>query len=189
MQKKPRRSAACAPPAATVPPLEAVTLDRCSRALASWGGAATRGNSRSGPVVLTYATTIQEPWLLGLSAARAGLPLVVSGLGHSSGQYRWYWGFARKVPWGARAAELVERAMAPHNPPVIWTDSTDTVVLPPLAGSAASVVSHVLQQADGRHVAYVGGECNSWPRCYEREYAADTAHLACRARSKQCYPK
>eukprot|EP00966_Prymnesium_polylepis_P329981 7385658-Prymnesium_polylepis.1 len=178
-----RRSAACAPPVSTVTPLDQATYERCSRALATL-------RAPGSPIILSYATSIREPWLLGLSAARAGLPLVVSGLGHSSGQYRWYWGFARKVPWGARAAEMVARAMAPHNPPVIWTDSTDTIVLPPLAGSAASVVSHVLRhQADGRHVAYIGGECNSWPRCYEREYEADAAHLDCRTRSKQCYPK
>ena len=41
----------------------------------------------AGPVIFSFATAIPSPWFLGLSTARLGLPIVVSGLGQVRGGF------------------------------------------------------------------------------------------------------
>ena len=159
-------------------PMDAAQLQSCARKL-DWklGG---------GPIVATYATSVRDPWLLGLSAARLGLPLVVAGLGRSFPKFfNWWLGYGKKLPGSRRAAQLV-RALAPGSP-VVWVDSTDTVIVNPLVGSAARAVAEVVGQ-QGTHRVLSGAECYSWPRCYESDYARDAEHMACKARSPTCYP-
>lgn len=133
-------------------PLEPDDLRRCARTL-SW-------SAGTGPIVATFATSVNEPWLLGLSAARQGLPLVVAGLGRKFPRhFSWWLGYGKKLPGSRRAAQLIH-ALAPRSS-VVWVDSTDTVIVNPLAGSAASAVAHVME-SNGPFRVVVGAECWSW---------------------------
>ncbi|KAL1504535.1 hypothetical protein AB1Y20_010937 [Prymnesium parvum] len=159
-------------------PLDAAQLARCVREL-DWRPGAD-------PVVATFATSVSSPWLLGLSAAARGLPLLVAGLGTSFPRYfNWWLGYGKKLPGSRRAAQLLA-ALAPRAP-VVWVDSTDTMIVNPLLSSAARALDEVLAQR-GTHRVLSGAECYSWPRCYEEDYARDAQHVACTARSPTCYP-
>ena len=145
----PRVAPQCRPTQAP-PPLREDELARCRREL--------RWHADTGPVVVAYATKIQHPWLLGLSAARLGLPIVVSGLGRSNNGLNWWVGFARKLPWARRALQLLE-ALRP-GAPAIFFDSTDTLIVNPLSGSAAQMLGEVV--GSPRPTVLIGAECNSW---------------------------
>tara|TARA_B110001452_G_scaffold34929_1_gene26905 strand:- start:1457 stop:1957 length:501 start_codon:yes stop_codon:yes gene_type:complete len=133
-------------------PLDEHDLRQCARSL-SW-------SAGTGPIVATFATSVNEPWLLGLSAARLGLPLVVAGLGRSfTSHFNWWLGYGKKLPGSRRAAQLIH-ALAPDSS-VVWVDSTDTVIVNPLAGSAARAVAHVME-SKGPFRVLAGAECWSW---------------------------
>ena len=140
------------------------------------------------PIVATFATSVNEPWLLGLSAAKSGLPIVIAGLGRNfPSHFSWWLGYAKKFPGSVRAAQLI-RALAPRAP-VIWVDSTDTVLVNPIVGSAARAIQEVVGSAgDGCSRVLVGAECWSWPRCYSSDYGRDPEHHRCLASSHSCYP-
>ena len=164
-------------------PLSQETLDACvAKFLRSPG---FKANS---PIVATFATSVHDPWLLGLSAAKLGLPVVIAGLGRSfPSHFSWWLGYAKKFPGSVRAAQVL-RALAPRAP-VIWVDSTDTVLVNPVVGSAARAISDVLESsAGGRSRVLVGAECWSWPRCYADDYGRDPEHQRCMTSSHACYP-
>ena len=140
--------------------------------------------SDDAPVVLTSATSVPRRWLLGLSAAREGLPLVVASLGEPGG-WKWNEGTARKLP-GARAAVEMLSSARP-SAAVIMLDGSDTTVLNPWQSTAAPAALSKL----GQEAVLVGGECNSWPICYEQAYDSNPpdGYRDCRARSLHtCYP-
>ena len=171
-------------------PLSEHALRQCSDEL-HW-------NPSGGPIVATFATSISHPWLLGLSAAKQGLPIVVAGLGRNfPSHFSWWLGYAKKFPGSVRAAQVIHQ-LAPHAP-VLWVDSTDTVLVNPVVGSAARAVDELHSAGIRKHSAastgltqrsrvLVGAECYSWPRCYEADYARDPEHLRCLKSSHSCYP-
>ena len=137
-------------PTRAPPPLLEDELERCRRKL--------RWHIGKGLAVVAYATSIKRPWLLGLSAARLGLPIVISGLGRSSTGLNWWIGFARKLPWAHRALQVVD-ALQPRAP-AIFFDSADTLIVNPLVGPAAQVLKEVV--GSQRPTVLIGAECNSW---------------------------
>ena len=92
------------------------------------------------PAILTYTTSRpSKNWLLGLTAASQGLPIVVAGLGRSA------FGFgstAPRVMGYLRALQIMDSA-APGSIAVV-TDSTDTVVVN--AADAATSAGRALEQ-------------------------------------------
>jgi len=80
-----------------------------------------------GPIILAVATSVDENWPLGLSAALHGLPLAVVGLGQPG--WSWTTGNAGKLPL-LRAALQQLHKLAPHRA-VVVADATDTVVANP----------------------------------------------------------
>ena len=127
-----------------------------------------------GPIILAVATSVDENWPLGLSAALHGLPLAVVGLGQPG--WSWTTGNAGKLPL-LRAALQQLHKLAPHRA-VVVADATDTVVANPFSSS-------LLRRGDA---VVVSGECNSWPRCYRRLYAQHAPHQRCLRRWAACYP-
>ena len=164
-------------------PLPQETLDECVAKFRQ-----SPGFKANSPIVATFATSVHNPWLLGLSAAKLGLPIVIAGLGRSfPSHFSWWLGYAKKFPGSVRAAQVL-RALAP-SAPVIWVDSTDTVLVNPVVGSAARAISDVLgSTGGGRSRVLVGAECWSWPRCYAADYGRDPEHQRCLASSHSCYP-
>lgn len=136
------------------------------------------------PIVLTSATSVAKRWLLGLSAARQGLPVVLAGLGEPGG-WKWNEGTARKLPGARTAVEML--SLARPSATILMLDGSDTALLNPWASTAAPTALNDL----GDSAVLVGGECNSWPVCYEQAYAANPpdGYRECRARSLEtCYP-
>ena len=127
-----------------------------------------------GPIILAVATSVDENWPLGLSAALHGLPLAVVGLGQPG--WSWTTGNAGKLPL-LRAALQQLHQLSPHRA-VVVADATDTVVANPYSSS-------LLRRGDA---VVVSGECNSWPRCYRRLYAQHAPHQRCLRRWAACYP-
>lgn len=128
-------------------------------------------------VVVTYVTDLSHPWVLGLSAAQHGVPLVLVGHGR-----RWG-GVAVKLPAARRAVQLLH-AGSPDTP-IVFADGTDTFVTNPLTAELAGR----LRAASSAGSVLVQAECNSWPRCYANEYAQHAAFSSCRARhSSTCFP-
>ena len=112
--------------------------------------------------------------MLGVSAAHHRIPLVVVG------RLRRWGGVGVKLPAARRAVELLHAA-AP-TVPLIFADGSDTLVANPLASGAAP-------QLASPSTVLVSAECNSWPRCYAREYAEHATHAACKARGgRACFP-
>lgn len=66
---------------------------------------------------------------------------------------------------------------------MIVLDGFDTVIVNPFAASAAAAFARLERDA-----VLIGGECNSWPRCYIANYSGLLGHAACRARGVGCYP-
>ena len=123
-------------------PLPQETLDACVAKFRR-----SPGFKANSPIVATFATSVHDPWLLGLSAAKLGLPVVIAGLGRSfPSHFSWWLGYAKKFPGSVRAAQVL-RALAPRAP-VIWVDSTDTVLVNPVVGSAARAISDVVGSVD-----------------------------------------
>ena len=155
--------------------LQQQTIDRCVRETRSqWG----RGNVDA-PVVLTYATQISEPFLLGVSAAMHGMPLVVSGLGMPG--WNWWDGVVlQKVSAPRRALQIVQALLG--DVPVAVVDAGDVLV----CNGATTAHRRALDRM-GRTVL-LGAECNSWPVCYAKAYAQDAGHQRCVARHGPCFP-
>lgn len=157
--------------------LSPAELDECARSVANWSG---RGHG--GPVVLTYATKLPNDWILGRSAAAQALPLVVAGLGLAS--WPWYEGGSQVIT-GVRRASQVMRQLFGDASPVVVADAADTFIPTELRGSSHAALVAVL--ADQRRVL-VGGECWSWPKCYDSLFADDKSFQGCLATSSTCWP-
>ena len=127
--------------------------------------------------VLTYLTDIENPWILGLSAAHHRVPLVWAGKG-----MRWS-GVSVKLGAARRALQLLHAARP--GIAVVFADGADTFVANPLSSELAQRIQATAHQ--GR--VLVSSECNSWPRCYSAEYARHSAFQMCRSRrTATCYP-
>lgn len=130
-----------------------------------------------GPILLAYATGVSQNWLLARSAALHGVPLVLAGLGRRG--WQWYQGGGGKLLGTARALQLLE-VMAP-DVPIVFADGGDTVIANRWSQAAADRVR-------GDAGVLTGGECNSWPLCYNRSYLLDARFRACVAEHPTCYP-
>lgn len=135
----------------------------------------------AGPVILTVATSLPQAWPLGLSAALHGLPLVVIGLG----QPGWTWrdGNARKIGLVQSALRVLQRIVPARCCQAAYADATDTVV----ANAPAVRRSNVDGGWLGLRTVLLSAECNSYPRCYARQYQQQPSHRACLRRSPTCY--
>ena len=136
----------------------------------------------SGPLVLTVATSLPEAWPLGLSAALHGLPLVVLGLGQDG--WSWRDGNARKIALVQSGLKRLQALVPRGCCQIVYADATDAV----LANPPAAVR---WPQRAGTGLAddavLLSAECNSYPRCYARQYRRQAAYLACSHRSATCF--
>ena len=141
-------------------PLSDATLAKCRNALAPhWLGSVER------PAMLTYSTSVPSTWLLGLSAARLGLPLVVAGLGMP--RWPWYQGGRKKLPGSRRALQIIQQ-LSPEQP-VIFSDTGDLLIGNALTAAHRAALAEIAE-TDRMLVA---AECNSWPVCYRQHYLQD----------------
>ena len=139
-----------------------------------WG----KSLQESGPVVMTYATQIPNPWMLGVTAAVHGFPLVVAGLGMQG--WNWWEGVViQKTAAPRRAAQLVQAMLG--DVPTALVDSGDVLVVnQPSAGQR-----RVLDQLGS--TVMLGAECNSWPICYLAAYEEDAEAQRCLGRHGACF--
>ena len=174
-------------------PKSALTPSELAACVSKISGTSWAAHPSGGPIVLTYSTGVPEQWLLGLSAVAHGLPLVLVGLGRRG--WSW-WSPAGKLPGTARALQFMN-ALTP-SAPIVFADGGDTVVanrwtqaevertsamigggnLGSSSSSSSSAVDRVI----------TGGECNSWPLCYNESYLRDHSYRRCLAGSAACYP-
>jgi hypothetical protein len=166
-------------------PLPQEAVQRCREALSdAWSV------QPGEPVIMTYSTgrwdkpqnrpVMNSHWLLGLSAAAHGVPLVVAGLGLPS--WPWWMGASpMKLPGSRRALQVIA-ALTGGESPVAFADSSDVLIVNRLdrAGRAA------LREA--RDTVWLGAECNSWPVCYRDAYLHDAEHQRCLRDYGACYP-
>ena len=137
-----------------------------------------------GPIILTYATGVPEHWLLAASAALHGSPLVLVGLGRRG--WHWYSGGGGKLPGVARALQLI-KLLAPPKVPVVFADASDTIVAN--KWTSAQAASMLTSRTSGYGSVLTGGECNSWPLCYNTSYLNDHAFGLCRQKGHAtCFP-
>ncbi len=129
----------------------------------------------SGPVIVTYLTRVPKLWALGISAAYFGYPLVVVGVGAA------WTGGPQKLGGIEHAAQLLSLVL-PHTP-LVFVDGADTFVANPVDEVSRTVVD---EHASGDRVL-IGAECNSFPRCYRRNYTRHDWFRACLQRSHTCY--
>lgn len=153
-------------------PLSASEFQQCAKIVPQW-----LSNSAPSVAVLAYLTDTASlhPWVLGLTAAAHGVPLVVAGHG-----MRWG-GAGVKLPATRRAVQALEPHL-PSSTTIVFADGTDTAIAnaPPAETPAASRSAHAV---------LVAGECNSWPLCYRDSYARHAAYRQCALRhSPACYP-
>ena len=115
-------------------------------------------------------------WLLGLTAASHGVPLLIVGLDgkHATHGRHAYDPMQKSQKWLGfeKALRLLSSA-----PAVMFADGFDVLVAN--APSANTLVP-------GRQVLF-GAECNSWPKCLKLRYANHSAHQACLSRSQACF--
>ena len=152
-------------------PLAAVSAAELARCVAS-----VNGRWQSSDVnLLTYLTDVGTggPWVLGLSAAYHGQPLIVQGLG-----MRWG-GVGIKLPAARRATQLLQ-ALQPLAR-IVFADGSDTVVANP---------PHLFRREwpNAGSTMTMSSECGSFPLCYAERYRRHRAHQACRKRSSTCFP-
>ena len=127
------------------PRISDASLSDCARKLQSW-------NSTPGPIVATFATSIREPWLLGLSAARGGMPIVVAGHGRSfRSHFNWWLGYGKKLPGSGRKAHPLHQYGSPCLRASAGLHSMLQIPFPVVAGAAQ--VMRAL--APGRTVMWV----------------------------------
>lgn len=161
-------------PANGLDPLDASQLAACRAALEPhW-------LPGKGPVMLSYATSVSTNWMLGLSAARHGLPLVLAGLN----QPRWPWwqGGRKKLPGSRRALQVIHE-MAPDRP-VISSDTGDLLISNRLTAKHEAALARI---ASSRQML-IAAECNSWPICYRDVYAKHREYQSCLASHSACFP-
>jgi len=134
------------------------------------------------PVMLTYLTSgPPSDWLLGMSAARHGLPLVLAGHGR-----RWD-GWTGRLPGLGRAVRMIAHlTRGQPSSAIIVTDGSDTMVVNPLAASMQALQSAQDIYSSPNKVL-VGAECMSAPQCYIGMYATDREHQACLTSSQACF--
>ena len=160
-------------PAQPTATLTSAEIDRCVKLVR-----ASAWQPNSGPVVLAYATGIQQDWQLGTSAASHGAPLVLAGLGRRG--WQWWNGGGGKLPGTARALQILQ-ALAP-NAPIVFADSGDTMVANHYSQEQAR--SRLLDSSS----VLTGAECNSWPLCYNQSYMRDQRFRRCLKAHATCYP-
>ena len=159
-------------PSQPTAPLTDAELTRCRDAV----GGALLG---PGPIILAYSTSIPEEWLLGASAALHGAPLVLAGLGRRG--WPWWSGGGGKLTGVARALQVIN-AIAP-DAPVVFADGGDTIISN--RWTRADALSLL---GTGAKDVLIGGECNSWPLCYNASYLRVPAYRDCVASgSPTCY--
>ena len=168
-------------------PLKSAELDQCRQVARRWlhgidhsGHRATSIDTASVPIILTYASKIApDRWLLGLSAAAKGVPLVLAGLGRPG--FGWT-DPAMKLPGARRGAQLLSTIMPAA--PIIFTDGGDTMLInePQLATRS------MLLRARSESTVLISSVCSSWPICYNASYWADKESSNCRATWPTCYP-
>ena len=150
-------------------------IDNCVRKLKPFGWDLSKGG---GPVVMTYATRIPNPWMLGVTAAMHDFPLVVAGLGMAG--WNWWEGVViQKTAAPRRAVQLVQALLG--DVPMALVDSGDVLVVNPPSAGQRRALSQL-----GRTVM-LGAECNSWPICYLPAYQEDAEAQRCLARHGACF--
>ena len=161
-------------------PLTAAEMAHCGAIVQAWRNASSSADGSMPVAVLAYLTDTSSlhPWVLGLSAAAHGVPLIVAGHGR-----RWG-GAGIKLPAARRAVEALSTGL-PHATAVVFADGSDTAIANPPSGEALSALSRTASQTQ----ALVAGECNSWPVCYREQYSRHRAHSLCvQRRSTGCFP-
>ncbi len=127
--------------------------------------------------VLTYATVLPVDWLLGTSAARARVPLVLVGLGDAHDRSRL---FTDKYTALLRAARALAQAWP--TTALVLADAWDVVIANPLDRVSAAARHAVDSVRRSEHVL-LSTECNSWPRCYRGLFEADPGLSRCLKRA------
>ena len=127
--------------------------------------------------VLTYATVLPVDWLLGTSAARARVPLVLVGLGDAHVRSRL---FADKYTALLRAALVLAQAWP--TTALVLADAWDVVIANSLdhASAAARLAIDSVRRSER---VLLSTECNSWPRCYRELFEADPGLSRCLKRA------
>ena len=161
-------------------PLSAATVAACRAALhgSSWAKLVEREDM---PVMLSYSTAPSSHWLLGLSAARHGAPLVVAGLGRS--KWPWHAGGRKKLPGSRRALQLIS-AVRP-SARVLSTDTGDLLIANALTRRHRRLLEGEL--SSNPRLVLIGAECSSWPVCYREPYLADAALRQCFTSRAACF--
>ena len=114
-------------------------------------------------LLVSYSTFLPSEWLLGLSAALHGVPLVLVGLGRAWG------GHADKFYGALSAARLLAQMPRTRKAAVVFADAFDTMVVnPPALTGALRALSKAKES-----YTLLSSECNSWPHCYRPLYAQD----------------
>ena len=173
-------------PAQPTAPLTAEEIRECGPVLTRWQSALSRrAHSLSPPpfALLTYLTDSASlsPWVLGLSAAAHGVPIIVVGAG-----MKWA-GAGVKLPAARRAAQAVAAHEGLRGVALVFADGSDTAIARTPSTEAAALLRDVGARKDA---VLVSGECGSWPLCYQSRYrSAHAAFRQCAARkSPACYP-
>ena len=128
----------------------------CDAIVRAWLGA----QPASMPIMVTVSTSLTKRWLLGLSAALYGVPLVLSSLGQN------WTGLVGKLEATRRAVRRVHDASEGHH--VIYADSTD----------AMWVNAPRPYDRPEENTVFISGECSMYPQCYRSLYATHArAHV------------
>jgi hypothetical protein len=156
----------------------------CASLVRRWRSA--HASQPDAETIVTFATkgSLPKRWLLGLSAALHGVPLVVSGL-----RSNWT-GFTSKLFAAQQAIQLLHDASpGADDSRIVYADAADTLIVRP-PGHARRVVEEGAGEA-----VLVSGECSMYPLCYRAEYerwgAAHLQQCAERRRNRlftACFP-
>ena len=108
---------------------------------------------------MAYADAVPAHWLLGLTAAARGLPLIIVGLG------RPFNGVWPRIAREHDAAQII-RELAPDVP--LLSVEADTVVVNDVSEQVASTARRVIERPD---LVVLHTECARWPQCHAEEFA------------------
>ena len=192
--------------------VSATELAACARVVGAWAPAPASPSTSAQltpPIVLSYATSPPpRRWLLGLTAAFRGWPIVLAGQGHAGFTYK-----TLSVPkvFGLRRALQVIHHLRPASL-VLIADAGDTVLLSAFSPADASLAASAVWRAHERvvrggdaslsaataaseaHLArtvIAQAECASFPKCFDALYVAASSGLprlrACLASKPTCY--
>jgi len=159
------------------------TIEFSSRELASCAAKGVTPTKTESIVLLTYMTDFPKgdvPWVLGLSAALHGLPLVVVGHGMS-----WSGAVSVKIPAVRRAAQVLQ-LLQPQST-VAFVDGVDTAVINTPTRVTPLLTRFIPTTQRNRSVLF-SGECGSWPVCYRTQFKQSSTFRTCLAESHTCYP-